>query len=132
MAVTFTSMRKVLAAFLLFCVGIMVSTSAAPVRICLLDSSLESGSGSSKCCKDCRKDTEKPDVCCHDLEQLPDAPVPQDPVVLPPAVVADLPPVLFVSPVLTEVCLEKFSVSEPIRGPTSPTAHRAVLGIWRL
>lgn len=125
-------MRKVLAAFLLFCVGIMVSASATPVRICLLNASLESAKEESTCCTDCTREAEKSEPCCHDLEQLPDAPVPQDPVELPPAVVADLPPVLFVSPVLTVVYQEMFSVSEPIRGPTSPAAHRAVLGIWRL
>lgn len=132
MPVTFICMRKVLTAVLLFCVGIMVSASATPVRICLLKSSLETAEEAATCCEDCSREAEKPDSCCHDLEQLPDAPVPQDPVELPPAVVADLPPVLFVSPVLTLVCQEIFSVSEPIRGPTSPAAHRAVLGIWRL
>jgi hypothetical protein len=125
-------MRKVLAAFLLFCVGIMVSASATPLRICLLDYLVETASEASACCMDCTREPEKSEPCCHDLEQLPDAPVPQDPVELPPAVVADLPPVLFLTPVPAQVCLEKFTVSEPIHGPTSPAAHRAVLGIWRL
>ena len=125
-------MRKVLAAFLLFCVGIMISASATPVRICLLDSSLETGREDSKCCSDCTRETETSDPCCHDLEQLPDSPVPQDPVELPPLVMADLPPPFFIAPVVNRVRGESVHASGPIRGPTSPAAHRAVLGIWRL
>lgn len=125
-------MRKLLAALLLFCVGIMIPASASPVRVCLLELGLQSIQEDSKCCGDCEHGKDQPDPCCHDLESLPDSPAPQDPVELPPAVVADLPPVLFASPVPVLVCREGFSVSEPIRGPTSPAACRAVFGVWRL
>lgn len=130
--VTLRQMRKLLATLLLFCVGIMIPAAASPVRVCILELGMKSAQVDSKCCADCDHDSEQPDPCCHDLESLPDSPAPQDPLELPTVIVADLPPLPFVSPVPVLVCLEKFSVSEPIRGPTSPAACRAVLGVWRL
>jgi hypothetical protein len=121
-----------LAALLLFCVGILIPASASPVRICFLEFELNSSQADSKCCSDCSKGTEKPDPCCHDLEKLPDSGVPQDPVELPAAVITDVPASLCLTPVTAPMCLRHFPVSAPIRGPTSPAAYRAVLGIWRL
>jgi hypothetical protein len=125
-------MRKMLAVLLLFCVGIMIPTSASPVRICLLELHLDTSSTETKCCPDCSRETEQPEPCCHDLEELPDAPAPQSPTELPAVVLVDLPAAICPSPMVAEGDSGCFSVSEPIRGPTSPTAYRAVLGIWRL
>ena len=69
-----------LAALLLFCVGILIPASASPVRICFLELGLNSYQADSKCCPDCNQGTEQPDPCCHDLEELPDAPAPQLPL----------------------------------------------------
>jgi len=121
-----------LAALLLFCVGILIPASASPVRICFLEFALNSSQADSKCCQDCSQGTEEPDPCCHDLEKLPDAPAPQFPVELPPAVITDLPADLCPAFVMIEMCRTFLPVSAPIRGPTSPAAYRAVLGIWRL
>ena len=121
-----------LAVLLLFCVGMMIPASASPVRVCLLELQLKSKPSEAKCCTDCSRGSEQPDPCCHDLEELPDAPAPQLPTGLPPVVITDLPSSICRNPVMKELDLGCFAVSEPIRGPTSPAAYRAVLGIWRL
>lgn len=126
-------MRRLLAALLLFCVGILIPASASPVRICFLELGLNSYQSDSECCPDCSQGTELPDPCCHDLEKLPDSGVPQLPVELPAAVVTDVPADLCAAPLLiARFSLSDFPVSTPIRGPTTPAAYRAVLGIWRL
>lgn len=130
--VTLLPMRKLLAALLLFCVGILIPASASPVRICFLEIKLKLTQADSKCCSDCKQGTEQPDPCCHDLKELPDSGVPQLPVELPPVVITDLPADLPAALVITRICTENFTVSTPIRGPTSPSSYRAVLGIWRL
>lgn len=124
------AMRKVLASFLLMCLGVLIPVAASPMRICLLDGGiLAAGSVSQSGCCDC-EDQHAP--CCVELEKLPELFVPQAAVELPPAVVAELPlwpcARLFASELPRESC----RFSEPIRGPDSPGAHRAVLGIWRL
>jgi hypothetical protein len=125
-------MRRVLAALLLFCVGMMIPASASHLRICFLDLGWHFSPEDSDCCDDCSRDSEEPDPCCHDLEKLPDTSAPQDPVELPPVVVADI---------LSGACLASHGfhlqrgyhlVSTPIRGPTSLVSCRAKLGIWRL
>ena len=122
-----------LAALLLFCVGILIPASASHVRICFLEFGLNSFQADSKCCPDCNQGTEQPDPCCHDLEELPDAPAPQLPLELPAAVVTDAPTDLCPAPLLIAwFSRSDFHVLVPIRGPTSPAAYRAVLGIWRL
>ncbi|RYD49426.1 MAG: hypothetical protein EOP85_01660, partial [Verrucomicrobiaceae bacterium] len=100
-------MRRVLAAFLLFCVGIMVSASATSVRVCLLTLAPEMACEEASCCEECNREKEKPDPCCHHLAGLPDSPVPHDPVELPAAVTADLPPAALVCPVVLVPALEK-------------------------
>jgi len=126
-------MRKVVAMLLLICVGIMIPASASPARICFLEFGLKSCQAESKCCPDCNRDSGLPDPCCMDLEELPDAPAPQLPVELPAAAGADVPASFCAARrVLTEHYWERSFVSKPIRGPTSPAAYRAVLGIWRL
>jgi hypothetical protein len=121
-----------LAALLLLCVVILIPASASPVRICLLDLKWKFAQVDSKCCPDCQRENEQPDPCCVDLKELPDSGVPQLPVELPPVVITDLPADLPAALVMIRICAETFAVSTPIRGPTSPSAHRAVLGIWRL
>lgn len=132
MTVRFGSMRRLLAALLLVCVGILIPAGATPVRFCFLELGLNSAQEESKCCPDCNQDTKRPDPCCLDLEELPDARAPQLPRELPPAVVVDAPSMLCPSPVMTVIHRDSFFESKPIRGPTSPAAYRAVLGIWRL
>jgi hypothetical protein len=117
---------------LLFCVGILIPASASPVRICLLELGMSSAQEESKCCPDCSQGTEQPDSCCLDLEELPDASAPQLPTEIPAVVMVDVPLSLCPTPMVTELHRGFSPSSEPIRGPTSPAAYRAVLGIWRL
>jgi len=125
--------RRLLAALLLICVGILIPASASPVRICLLEFGLSFSHAAAECCPDCSPGTELPDPCCVDLEELPDSGAPQLPVELPPAVVTEV-PVAWCSALLiaTRISPTSFPRSVPIRGPTSPAAYRSVLGIWRL
>jgi hypothetical protein len=134
-------MRKTLAALLLVCLGILIPLAASPVRVCLLDGTITSavfpaGSGDScedsECCPDCDRDADPEAPCCVDLDELPDSPVPHPPVELPPAVFAELPQHACPEAALAEPVRVVFTRSESIRGPDSPTAYRAVLGVWRL
>ena len=129
---TLPTVRKIVSALLLFCVGILIPASASPVRICILELELNSSQAESKCCSDCKRGTEQPDPCCHDLEKLPDSSAPQNPVELPPVVVADVLVPLCPFPAVPNARDGYFSISAPIRGPTLPVACRAVWGIWRL
>lgn len=133
--------RRVIATFLLLCMALSVPASAASMRICFIEAELVLPSWSAattddseglQCCGECSRGTEQPDPCCVDLEELPDAAAPHLPTVIPPAVIFEIPTNLDPSPVITETDLRSFSPSEPIRGPSSPAAYRAVLGIWRL
>lgn len=126
------SVREMLAVLLLFCVGLLIPASASPVRICFLELGINSYQNDSKCCEDCSQETEQPDPCCHDLDELPDSPAPKLPVELPAAVISDVPTSVCLNSLLAPTWRCFFSVSRPIRGPTSPAAYRAVLGIWRL
>ena len=125
-------MQRLLAALLLFCVGILIPASATPVRVCFLEFELSSLKQDSACCDDCSQGTDQPDACCHDLEQLPDSLAPGAPVELPAAVITDVVVAWFPMLVMAAAASDMFPVAAPIRGPTSPAAHRAVLGIWRL
>ena len=121
-----------LATLLLFCVGILIPASASPVRICFLEFGLNSFQVDAKCCSDCSQESELPDPCCHDLEKLPESGVPQLPVELPPTIVTDVLTDFYPIHVMAWTPRKSFEVFTPIRGPTSPAAYRAVLGIWRL
>lgn len=131
-AATLPNVRKIVAALLLFCVGILIPASALPVRFCLLEFELSSAQADSKCCSDCSRGTELPDPCCVDLDELPDSTAPQVPVELPPVIVTEVLAEFRPIHALPWGSGENFVASPPIRGPTSPAAHRAVLGIWRL
>lgn len=132
MHVDHVCVRRLLAALLLFCVGILIPASASPVRICLLEFELNASPADSKCCSDCSRGTELPEPCCVDLDELPDSTAPQLPVELPPVIVTAVPAELSPVQSVTSVSGKNFVASTPIRGPTSPAAYRAVLGIWRL
>ena len=125
-------MRRLLAALLLFCVGMLIPASATPVRVCFLEFELSSLKQDSACCDDCSQGTDRPDTCCYDLEKLPDSLAPGIAVEVPAAVVTDVLVAWCPALVMTSAASDRFPVSAPIRGPTSPTAPRAVLGIWRL
>jgi hypothetical protein len=126
------------AILLLACFGILVPLSASPVRVCLLDTYATGGSlvmgpdAGKKCCPECTRESETPDPCCVDVEDLPESTPPQSSFELPPVVLTDLAELPGLLPSRLEIPTEVFSHSEPIRGPTSPAAYRAVLAIWRL
>lgn len=118
-------MRKLTAAVLAICFGILLPAAAMPVRFCLLDPA----DRSEDCCGTCpTRDRD----CCADLEILPEAPMPggffETPVfsgyiipadlgVLPAIPASMVPPPCF----------------PPLRaGIGPPTARLAVLNVWRL
>jgi hypothetical protein len=125
-------MRKLIAVLLLFCVGLLTLTAASPTRICLIEMGLVSVAEDSECCPDCDRDEEQPSSCCIDLEELPEAIAPESPSELPNALLVENPAELTVALMPLASWHRTFFVSEPIRGPTSPAAYRAVLGIWSI
>lgn len=133
-------MRRLLAAFLLICLGLMLPTAASPWRFCLTAHTLlvpgisncEEATTPDSCCKECGETKKKDDSCCLKTEKLPDSTAPAPSAALPPVLMTDIPEFALFSPILCEAQPVELSFSEPIRGPTSPAAHRAVLGIWRL
>lgn len=124
---------RIIAALMLACLGILLPTAAASVRVCLLEERLVigAGSGDSECCSDCTRESQDRETCCFDLDALPDASAPQPSVELPPAVVSDIVCAVLLS-LETEPVRGLSAHSWPIRGPDSPAAYRAVLGNWRL
>lgn len=134
-------MRRLLATLLLVCFGMLIPTAASPMRVCLLEGKVhepgftsygETASHKIKCCPDCGS-TEEGDSCCQDVKKLPDVPAPSPPMIL-------LPPVFFcerefeftVPPCPVADVANPFAPSKPIRGPDSPGARRAQLGIWTI
>lgn len=128
-------MRRLIAVLLLACLGMMIPLAGSPLRLCLLENRLlmggsECGAEKDPCCPDCGDHHEDP--CCVELEELPDMPVPPAPDELPAPLVMDLPKPAFVAarPVITDGSVHL--AAAPIRGPDTPSAHRALLGVWRL
>jgi hypothetical protein len=126
--------RQVLAMLLLTCLGLMLPAAAVPVRLCLLDFTLFSCSvvEDGKCCPDCEQGETEPASCCLDLEGLPDASSPDPSIELPQMIGSDLSNPLCGLQLAETGDRTPFRPSAPIRGPSSPSAHRAVLGIWRI
>ena len=126
-------MRKLLAAFLLLCLGMMIPSGAASVRLCLLNGQISPALGDVPCCDECSCEDDESDPCCIDFEQLPDASAPLPPLEIPPALWTGIPPLLMgLATSARDGSIKPCVVSEPIRGPSSPAAHRAVLSIWRV
>lgn len=128
-------MQRLVAAILLACLGMMIPLAGSPLRLCLLENRLLVGGsacGGEKdpCCPDCGDHHEEP--CCVELEEMPDVPVPPAPDELPAPTVMDLPDPAFVAPPLVLAAGSVHLAATPIRGPDTPAAHRAWLGVWRL
>lgn len=128
------SVRRVIAAILLACFGMLIPTVASPLRVCMLEMRVLSNEvhPDASCCSDCTRETDDRDPCCLDLEALPDSSVPQPSISLPPAIVIDLPAGVLAPPPWIELGHGVLALTEPIRGPAPPAARRAVLGVWRL
>lgn len=134
-------MKRVVAAFLLFCLGMMIPVGASPFRFCLLEGGIRMSGvqmavdlpdGRNKCCPDCDPASDESDPCCVEVEKLPDSSTPQLPVVLPPVVMSCLPEVPWVAPASVECECVRPWVFPMIRGPASPAAYRSVLEVWRM
>jgi hypothetical protein len=128
-------MKRVIAAVLLACLGMMVPLAGSPLRLCLLENRLllggsECGAEKDPCCPDCGDHHEDP--CCVELEELPDAPVPPAPDDLPVLPAMDLPGPAFAAPRPVAAACSVHRAATPIRGPDTPAARRALLGVWRL
>lgn len=124
-------MRRVIAAFLLACLGMMIPLAAAPLRICLIENRITEA-GEEPCCPKCKKETKHDSDCCVQFDELPEAPVANFPEGVPPLMAVDLPPQTFVLPPVAIVPVEIFIPAAPIRGPDEPCRLRAKLGVWRL
>jgi hypothetical protein len=125
-------MRKILAAFLLVCLGILLPLAASPLRFCLMQGgAYDFLSASQECCTDCQQGSE-PAPCCVELEKLPDISPPLGPLEVPPAVLVELGEISHPVSVRVLQPPHHAPVMPPIRGPTTPSAFRAVIGIWRL
>lgn len=133
-------MKRLVAAMVLACLGITLPLAACPLRLCLVDGRVlvpgidrcaDDKSAPPDCCKNCQPDPQR-DPCCLDLEEMPDAPAPTPPdeLVAPPSM--DLPPPAFVAPPPVMTGGPVHLAATPIRGPDSPAARRALLGVWRL
>ena len=138
---TDNAMRRAIAVFLLACLGIIIPLAGSPVRFCLLDHQVHIPGISEcrdqtpekpGCCPECGNEEHRESPCCLDIDELPDAVVPGTPDGVPPAIVMDLPEPMFSAPIYLAVFESAYEVSAPIRGPDTPAARRAVLGIWRL
>lgn len=118
-------MKNFVATLLLICFGLLMPVAALPVRVCLLD--LEERQ--PECCQKCGV---KHDNCCKDLDQIPDSVVPGGPMAPLMFVPFELP--VWEIAAVGEVIVESSprEISPPIRGPDSPAAFRAVLGIWSI
>jgi len=134
------TMRRVIAAFVTICLGILIPAVASPMRVCFLDGSVllpgyatfgESPTHKDKCCPDCG-DTDQGDSCCLDLKELPDAEHPGGPLVLPPLVCCGLEIGIVVPPCPVMWTEAVRMPSTPIRGPDSPGSRRALLAIWNI
>jgi hypothetical protein len=133
-------MRRLLAAFLTVCLGILIPVAASPMRFCFLDDSVllpgfatygETSTHKDKCCPDCGG-TEQGESCCLDLKKLPDAEFPTGPVVLPSLVCCEL-DVRIAVPPCPVIWMESAHVpATPIRGPDSPGSWRALLSVWNI
>lgn len=126
--------RRVIAAGLLVCFGIILPVAAVPTRVCLLERKLmvSSPGEAEKCCSECQRDSEDPEPCCHDLDGLPDSQAPHPGFELPALPVVDLPSLMTPLPISRVSDLKPDAHEAPIRGPTSPAGWRAVLAVWRL
>jgi hypothetical protein len=128
-------MQRLIAAVLLVCLGMMLPSGGSPLRLCLLENRLllggaECGAEKDPCCPDCGDHHEDP--CCVELEELPDSPAPLSPDLLPSPTVMDLPEPAFIAPPPLIAGGSVHLAATPIRGPDTPAAHRAWLGVWRL
>lgn len=128
-------MERLVATILLACLGMIIPLAGSPLRLCLLENRLlvggsDCGEEKDPCCPDCGDHHEVP--CCVELEKLPDVPVPPAPDVLPGPFAMDLPQPAFVAPRPTFTACSVHLAATPIRGPDTPAAHRALLGVWRL
>jgi hypothetical protein len=120
-------MRRAIAVFLLACLGMLVPLAASPPCICLL----ETKAAEASCCRKCHQEPKRDPACCVEVEQ-PDATLPGFPAGLPPVIAISLPRPVFVLPPVELLPAEAERYFEPIRGPDTPTRHRAILGVWRL
>jgi len=111
------------------------------MRVCFLDGKLlepgftsygETAAHKIKCCPDCGLPKNGED-CCMDVKKLPDVPDPSGTgVVIPSLILCEL-PMAVALPSCPVVEIEECHVpSHPIRGPTEPSARRALLAIWNI
>ena len=134
---------RLAACVLLFCLGLTVPAVGAPIHLCLT-SLLAPETTQEDCCGMSQSCCEKTDSCCDskaplklpccvELENLPDAQTPPSPQPAPEAPVSDLGWASSLPSLDAQVGVD-VSINRPerIRGPCSPSQHRALLEIWRL
>ncbi len=137
--------RQFIAILLLACFGMLIPTMASPVRVCFLESEVylgsfesfgvttgDDGSTKAKCCPDCGDEEHGGDPCCVEIHKLPDAPEPSAPFGVQPVLPVELKDYSVHVERPVDCVTDVFSAAEPIRGPTSGSIRRALLGIWNI
>lgn len=130
-------MRSVLTCLLVLCFGLSMPAVGGPVCLCI--ASLFTAEedccgccGSGGCCDGTSEEGEG-GSCCVKLDELPDASAPEPMASAPETPVRDLVgEVASPSRLLFRFIEEPEADDDRIRGPTSGSARRAVLAIWRL
>jgi hypothetical protein len=126
-------MKSLVALLLLACFGIILPTAASPTRVCLMQVGLSAAGGpADDCCPDCPSEEPADDPCCVVVKVLPDTAAPHPLLELPPLLFTEMADGTCWSPLEWVTCHGTSRAPVSIRGPTSPAAHRAVLGIWKL
>ncbi len=128
--------RRLGALLLISCLGLSVPAVAGPMHLCLTEL-LKSESAEEDCCNHgsscCDSDEPLDSPCCLDINELPEAPA------LPTPEPSPEPPVIDLGwspsfPPLADLHGSEVATQRPdrIRGPCTPSDHRALLEIWRL
>lgn len=133
-------MNRVIAVFVLACLGMHIPMVAADMRVCSLEGALllpgyptygETDTHKDKCCPNCGE-TDQGESCCFDLKKLPDTESPSGPLILPALVCGELDVRITVPPCPVVLMKSSHVPATPIRGPDSPGSIRAMLAIWNI
>jgi hypothetical protein len=135
-------MRRLLAALVLACLGILIPAGGTSLRLCLLEGRIVPHHNqaaqaalpatSTKCCDDCRDEPASPQPCCLDLKELPDATAPPVHPELPAVAVMDLELLHWIAPPAPAIETAIRTAATEVRGPTPPALRRAMISVWRL
>ena len=118
-------MFRLSAILTILCLGCLLPVAASPLRVCLLD--LEERT--ADCCADCGEEDKD---CCLDVQPIPPGPLAKGFFELPDFSVQLLDTCFALPAAPPEIFafLPRMARPPPCCGP--PSAHRALLNVWRL